>query len=240
VADFPVTLDNLITHVQALHQDGTPLERLSDAVTVAGRLAEQSDALIGHFVDQARRSGASWSQIGESMGVTKQAAQKRFVPTGANLGAQLFTRFTPRARGALAAARSSAADAPVGAGHIVAGLLSEPDGLAAKIMVGGGRTAAKIRRAFGIRAVRRGDTDPAALRGVVFADDGKALLRAAFEAALRLGHNYIGTEHLLLGALLADGDARHALQQLGITVEYVEAGIADELDRIRAAQQADG
>jgi hypothetical protein len=36
--------------------------------------------LIGHFVDQARRSGASWTEIGKSMGVTKQAAQKRFVP----------------------------------------------------------------------------------------------------------------------------------------------------------------
>ena len=80
MADFPVSLDNLISYVQALHPDGTPLERLSDAVTVAARLDEQSDALIGHFVDQARRSGASWSQIGESMGVTKQAAQKRFVP----------------------------------------------------------------------------------------------------------------------------------------------------------------
>src|ERR1700743_3990804 len=42
-------------------------------------LGEVADHLIGHFVDQARRSGASWTDIGKSMGVTKQASQKRFV-----------------------------------------------------------------------------------------------------------------------------------------------------------------
>ena len=76
---FPVPLDNLITYVKALHPDGGPLDNVGDAMVVATQLDEQSDALIGHFVDQARRSGASWSQIGASMGVSKQAAQKRFV-----------------------------------------------------------------------------------------------------------------------------------------------------------------
>jgi hypothetical protein len=49
-------------------------------MVVAEHLGELSDHLIGHFVDRARRSGASWTDIGRSMGVTKQAAQKRFVP----------------------------------------------------------------------------------------------------------------------------------------------------------------
>ena len=60
----------------------TPLDQLSDAVLAADHLGEVADHLIGHFVDQARRSGASWTDIGRSMGVTKQAAQKRFVPKG--------------------------------------------------------------------------------------------------------------------------------------------------------------
>ncbi len=66
---------------------GSPLDNLSDAVAVSAQLSEQADSLIGHFVDQARRSGASWSQIGASMGVTKQAAQQRFVPRGPVKGA---------------------------------------------------------------------------------------------------------------------------------------------------------
>ena len=79
----PITLDALITFVKAQHPGGGPLDNLSDAVAVSTQLGEQSDHLIGHFVDQARRSGASWSQIGTSMGVSKQAAQQRFVPRGA-------------------------------------------------------------------------------------------------------------------------------------------------------------
>jgi len=57
-----------------------------------------ADHLVGHFVDQARRSGASWTEIGQSMNVTKQAAQKRFVPKEqADLSTNSdFSRFTPR------------------------------------------------------------------------------------------------------------------------------------------------
>jgi hypothetical protein len=58
------------------------LDRLSDAVIAADHLGDVADHLIGHFVDQARRSGASWTDIGRSMGVSKQAAQKRFVAKG--------------------------------------------------------------------------------------------------------------------------------------------------------------
>ena len=75
----PVSLDELIGYVKTMSPEGGPLDNLADAVNVGADLDETSDALIGHFVDRARRSGASWSQIGGSMGVTKQAAQKRFV-----------------------------------------------------------------------------------------------------------------------------------------------------------------
>src|SRR5882762_10056359 len=83
MTEFPVPLDNLITYVKALHPEGGPLDNVSDAFAVSTQLDEQADALIGYFVDQARGSGLSWSQIGGSMGVSKQAAQKRFVPAKA-------------------------------------------------------------------------------------------------------------------------------------------------------------
>ena len=73
-----VSLDTLIHAIKTVHSDA--LEQLTDAVLAAEHLGEVADHLIGHFVDQARRSGASWTDIGKSMGVTKQAAQKRFVP----------------------------------------------------------------------------------------------------------------------------------------------------------------
>src|ERR1022692_2563432 len=73
----PVRLDELIGYVKS--QEGTALNHVSAAVQVSEHLGELSDHLIGHFVDQARKGGASWTEIGRSMGVTKQAAQKRFV-----------------------------------------------------------------------------------------------------------------------------------------------------------------
>src|SRR6478735_7131139 len=93
-----VSLDTLIRAIKSVHTDA--LEQLTDAVLAAEHLGEVADHLIG----QARRSGASWTDIGTSMGVTKQAAQKRFVPKADAAGIdpnEGFARFTPRARTAV-------------------------------------------------------------------------------------------------------------------------------------------
>src|SRR5215210_2703079 len=104
-----VRLDDLIDTIKKAHTD--PLEQLTDAVLVADHIGEVADALIGHFVDQARRQGASWTEIGSSMGVTKQAAQKRFVARPVDAAAfpldpsAGFSRFTPRARNVVVTAQ---------------------------------------------------------------------------------------------------------------------------------------
>jgi Clp amino terminal domain, pathogenicity island component len=228
---FPVPLDNLITYVRTLHPDDGALAHLSDAVAVSARLDEQSDALIGHFVDQARRSGASWSQIGASMGVSKQAAQKRFVMRDlVPEGIVPFSRFTLRCRHTLLVAGAIAGVESVHDSHIVAGLMSEPDGLAAKIIHGAGITDQQIYDAFAVTPVARsGQADPAALQELSFDETGKAALKGTLKAALRLGHNYIGTEHLLLGVLFADGPATWTLTSLGLGIEPVEAALATML-----------
>src|SRR5918998_4247466 len=107
----PVRLDELIDGIKKTHRDA--LEQLSDAVMIADHLGDVADHLIGHFVDQARRSGASWTDIGRSMGVSKQAAQKRFMPKGTGEVSELdpqqgFNRFTPRARNVVVAAQNEA------------------------------------------------------------------------------------------------------------------------------------
>src|ERR1700730_17845578 len=137
MAEFPVPLDNLITYVRALHPDGGPLDNVCDARAVATQLEENDGVELGHYDNQARRSGASWSQIGASMGVSKQAAQKRFVSRDGGLapeGHQLFSRFTPRARHVIGAAGRLAGTEPVDAAHLAAALLAEPEGLAAKVI----------------------------------------------------------------------------------------------------------
>src|SRR5213596_2578296 len=107
-----VRLDDLIDAIKKVHTDA--LDQLQDAVIAADHLGEVADHLIGHFVDQARRSGASWTDIGQSMGVTRQAAQKRFVPKESteldpNQG---FGRYTLRARNVVMTSHNEAKAGP--------------------------------------------------------------------------------------------------------------------------------
>src|SRR5256884_5656844 len=126
-----IRLDELIEAIKKVHSE--PLEQLTDAVIAADHLGDVADHLIGHFVDQARRSGASWTDIGRSMGVTKQAAQKRFVPNGPGEPSDLdprhaFSRFTERARNVVMAAQNeghAAGNDQINPEHLVPGLPDE-------------------------------------------------------------------------------------------------------------------
>jgi hypothetical protein len=242
MTEFPVPLDNLITYVKTLHPAGGPLENVTDAFTVSEQLGEQADALIGYFVDQARRSGASWSQIGAAMGVSKQAAQKRFVATEPSIKPD-FSRFTVRARHVIGAARNLASGegtAPVSAPHLAAGLLAEPEGLAAKVVAGAGITPEQFHRAIDTGpATQCREFPAAALMQVSFTDGARAALKESFKAALRLGHNYIGTEHILLGLLYAGGRVAEALGQLGLTAERSEQLVQDQIAEIQSGRKGE-
>ena len=240
MATFPASLDNLIAFVEALHADGDSLSRLSDAVTVSGRVQDQADALIGYFVDQARRSGASWTQIGESMGVSKQAAQKRFVARGLEFGlpasSRPFERFAPRARNVVVASRRIAATGEVEPRHIVAALLSEPDGVAAVVIHELGATDAAVAEAMGVALDAISAAGPASAeqaRSVVFGMDAKRLLAHALDVALHYGHNYIGTEHLLLSAA-SEGPTVEPLAELGLDADKLAKAVEEKLAAITA------
>jgi hypothetical protein len=243
MTEFPVPLDNLIAYVKAMRPDAGPLEHVSDAFTLSTQLDEQADALIGYFVDQARRSGASWNQIGGAMGVSKQAAQKRFVPTKAAdlmpAGIGPFSRFTDRALRVLAAAGELAAPSPVGGVHLTAGLFCEPMGLAAKAIGAAGLTPEQVYAALGTGpAPADPDADKSALLDLSFDDDAEEALKGALRWALRLGHNYIGTEHLLLGVVFAGGQATDALGGLGLSPRRAEELITAELAAYQALRKS--
>jgi hypothetical protein len=222
----PVRLDDLIDAIKHVHSD--VLEQLSDAVLAAEHLGDVADHLIGHFVDQARRSGASWTDIGRSMGVTKQAAQKRFVgKSDSDLDpSQGFRRFTERARNVVVAAQNEAraADNPeIGPGHLVLGLLTEPDALAAKAIVAQGVPLETIRQAVTATLPPPADEVPEL---IPYDSQARKALELTFREALRMGHNYIGTEHILLALLeLEAGDG--VLAGLGIDKGTAETHIAE-------------
>ncbi|WP_225824877.1 Clp protease N-terminal domain-containing protein [Streptomyces naphthomycinicus] len=216
-----VRLDDLIEAIKKVRAE--PLDQLEDAVIAADHLGDVADHLIGHFVDQARRSGASWTDIGRSMGVTRQAAQKRFVPKeSADLDpSQGFNRYTPRARNVVMAAHNEALAARNAEGrpeHLVLGLLSEPDGLAGKAITAQGVLLDAVRQAATAALPPAADDVPDL---VPYGPEAKKVLELTFREALRLGHNYIGTEHLLL-ALLEHENGRGVLNGLGITKAATE------------------
>ncbi|KZM71001.1 ATP-dependent Clp protease ATP-binding subunit [Nocardia terpenica] len=234
-----VRLDDLIESIKAARPDDV-LEQLTDAVVAAGHLSEVADHLIGHFVDQARRAGASWTDIGRSMGVSKQAAQKRFVPKlpvdpgmDASSG---FTRFTDRARRAVVAAQAEARKAgntQITPEHLILGLLSEPDGLAYRAIVDQGVSADTVRRVATATFPPAVDDIP---EQIPFNGQAKKALELTFRQALRLGHNYVGTEHILL-ALLELGDGTGVLAGLGIDHEHTEAEVVAGIERIMAERE---
>lgn len=227
----PIRLDDLIDAITAVHGDA--LEQLADAVLAAEHLSEVADHLIGHFVDRARRSGASWADIGKSMGVTKQAAQKRFVPKmSVDLDpSQGFSRFTPRARAAIVAAQNAAhqaGNAEIGPNHLLLGLLSDPAALATAVLRAQNVTADSVRAALAPEP--RVDEVPAL---VPFSATAREALELTFREALRLGHNYIGTEHILL-ALFETEDGDRPLHRLGVDKARAEGDITQMLASIAA------
>ncbi len=233
-----VRLDDLIDAIKKTNDDA--LEQLTSAVIAADHLGEVADHLIGHFVDQARRSGASWTEIGRSMGVSKQAAQKRFVPKGPNEANDLdpsqgFNRYTPRARNVVVRSQIEANEAgntSIRPEHLVLGLLSEPEALAARAIVAQGVSLEAVREAV-VRRLPPAEEKVPAL--IPVDSQAKKALELTFREALRLGHNFIGTEHILL-ALLEHEAGQGVLTELGIEKDAAGRFIDQALAAILAAQ----
>ena len=231
----PLRLDDLINAIKQVHAD--VLDQLNDAVLAAEHLGDVADHLIGHFVDQARRSGASWTEIGKNMGVTKQAAQKRFVlrAEAATLDPNSdFERFTPRARNAVVAAQKAAHEAgnnEITPGHLVLGVLSDPEALVTKLL---------RSQQVDPESVRAAITLPPAVDGVPelipFSGPARKVLELTFRQSLRLGHNYIGTEHVLL-ALLELEDGNGPLHLAGVDKDRVESDVTALLESLAAGKK---
>jgi len=198
----------------------SPLDRVEAALAISEELASSADELIGHFVAEARQAGCSWTQIGERMGVSKQAARQRFtvLPGHARLG---NLEQQPRLVACLeAAAREAAADgaAEVGTHHQLLGLYEE--GVAAAILEKIGIRADEVRRTaremFPDGGVPGEHLPPESA-------EAREAVEGAAAVARRVGVNYVGPEHLL-GALALDpgSRARRVLGHLGASIPAIK------------------
>lgn len=121
-------------------------------------------------------------------------------------------------------------DGTIDTAHLAAGALLDPAGVAAKAIRRLGVTAEQVYDALGVGIPTPGaDPEPEALLGPHYSPGCREAFKQALRAALRLGHNYIGTEHLLFGAIANDGPVLEALSTLGLRADLIEGAITVEI-----------
>ncbi len=114
----------------------------------------------------------------------------------------MFERFTERARQVVVQAQEESrtlGHAHIGTEHLLLGLLREHDGVAGRVLESFGITLERARGEV-VRIVGVGE-EHATGRQIPFTPEATRVLELALQEAINLGHNYIGTEHILLGLL---------------------------------------
>ena len=130
-------------------------------------------------------------------------------------------RFTQRARRVLSLAHQEAERAhqnAIGTEHLLIALIEEDGGVAGRVLREMGLEAERVREMV-MRLTGEGKTAPG--EKLELSSDTQQVLELAVDEAHRLGHHYIGTEHLLLGLIRTEGTAMEALRRLGVTPDEI-------------------
>src|ERR1700678_919035 len=237
MSDDRDSLNSLILRVTEERADKDPLDRLELACSTARELDEVADQLITYFVDEARDAGLSWTQIGERMSVTKQAARKRFVPRDVPdepsvLRERIYGRYTGPAKHVIVLAQAQAKAHQhhyIGPEHILLGICGEPEGAGARIIEACGASPESLAADLTLRLPPPSGEVP---DRPPFTASTKKVIELTARKARQLGHDQIGTGHLLLGLLIERGGlAAETLAEAGITGQSAER----ELLRLTAA-----
>ena len=152
----------------------------------------------------------------------------------------MFERFTERARQVVVLAQEEARTLKhnyIGTEHILLGLLREEEGLAARVLESLDITVERVRAQV-VRIVGSGEEVTSGQ--IPFTPRAKKVLELALREALSLGHNYIGTEHILLGLVREnEGVAARILRQLDADAEKIRNEVIQRLPE-EARQSSSG
>jgi ATP-dependent Clp protease ATP-binding subunit ClpC len=140
----------------------------------------------------------------------------------------MFERFTDRARRVVVLAQEEARMLNhnyIGTEHILLGLIHEGEGVAAKALESLGISLDAVRQQVE-EIIGQGQQAPSG--HIPFTPRAKKVLELSLREALQLGHNYIGTEHILLGLIHeGEGVAAKALESLGISLDAVRQQVEE-------------
>jgi ATP-dependent Clp protease ATP-binding subunit ClpC len=150
----------------------------------------------------------------------------------------VFERFTERARQVVVLAQDEARALRhnyIGTEHILLGLLREEEGLAARVLESLEITVEDVRAQVA-RIVGQGDE--ATTGQIPFTPRAKKVLDLSLREALSLGHNHIGTEHILLGLVREnEGVAAQIMLDLGVNAETIREEMKRRLSGPRSEQR---
>ena len=138
----------------------------------------------------------------------------------------MFERFTDRARRVVVMAQEEARllnHDYIGTEHILLGLIHEGKGVAARALASLGMRLDSVRSQV-VETIGQGHRSPSG--HIPFTRRAKKVLELSMREALRLGHNYIGTEHILLGLIReGDGVAAQVLEKLGADLPQIRNSV---------------
>ncbi|HWH32571.1 MAG TPA: ATP-dependent Clp protease ATP-binding subunit [Egibacteraceae bacterium] len=153
----------------------------------------------------------------------------------------MFERFTDRARRVVVLAQEEARMLNhnyIGTEHILLGLIHEGEGVAAKALESLGISLEGVREQVE-EIIGQGQTAPAG--HIPFTPRAKKVLELSLREALQLGHNYIGTEHILLGLIReGEGVAAQVLQKLGADLNRVRQQVIQLLSGYAGGEAGQG
>jgi ATP-dependent Clp protease ATP-binding subunit ClpC len=153
----------------------------------------------------------------------------------------MFERFTDRARQTVVLAQEEArrlGHSYIGTEHLLLGLLREGEGVAAQAIGRMGISLADVRSDV-VRIIGEASESPSG--HIPFTPRSKKVLELSLREAMQLGHNYIGTEHILLGLVReGEGVAAQVLVARGADLKRVRATVIDELRNITPGSRASG
>ena len=210
-----------------------------DRLIAARREVDDARADYHHAVRRLHASGASMREIAEALGISHQRVHqivdeesrpmwlRRPPRRRAGFGGPLFHRFTGPARDAVAAAEHEARELgheELGSEDILLGLLAVEEGGARRALKALGVEADAVRE-----QVKPGAGAPEGK--LPFSKQAKKGLELALREALAYGHNYIGTEHVLLGLVRGGGKAAKLLETFGADGDRIR----EEIERTLVA-----
>ncbi|HEY7200202.1 MAG TPA: Clp protease N-terminal domain-containing protein [Candidatus Dormibacteraeota bacterium] len=149
-----------------------------------------------------------------------------------------FERFTERAKKVLGLAQREAEltqHSYIGTEHLLLALIREANGLAGQVLLGFGVEFDRARAAVDAALSGSGPAPAAAPGPAIPTSRVKKVIEISFDEARRMGNNYVGTEHILLGLLVeGEGIAAHVLNDLGVTLDGARTEIERRLETLRA------